>query len=125
LKDCVNQGCAPHDISSNIHIFVRTASNGSWTPTPPSAILSAGSRVEYYRYEIFAPDNILVHRTLCAHASKKEVCFHGGISLNIFGHVSYKQPHRQHMKPIQGLIHIMLYYFYNHHISSINIYRIS
>jgi len=56
--------------------FVCTTSNGSWTPPSPSVILPAGSQVEYYRYEIFVLDGILVHHILREYAFKKEVCFH-------------------------------------------------
>jgi len=52
---------------------------------------------------------------------KKEYLFMEEYFLKIFGHVSYTQRHNHYMKSIQGLIHIMLYYFYNHLISSINI----
>ena len=38
--------------------------------------LPAGSQVYYYRYEMFALDDILVHHILRVCASKKEVCFH-------------------------------------------------
>jgi len=76
LKDFVDCGCPPPNIPSSKHAFVLITSNGSWTPTSLSVILPAGSQVEYYRYEIFAVNGILVHHIIRGYASKKELCFH-------------------------------------------------
>jgi len=86
LLNFIEQAGAPLDParpSTSRHVFVSTTLNNAWRPNPSPRVLPEGSRIQFYRYEIYAPGGIWVGMTLWnryTYISQDEVCYVGGIA---------------------------------------------